>query len=717
MLLLSPNNNAGLLVYFILFCTALIIHSSNGFVIKTPQIRNLPKSKIDENNDFSRITSCYAKDSSLNDDGSSEIKKKRKKKDSAWKNTSLFPIKTYTSDKPPVSSVKTSLSSSRTTTSPSSTSDLTTVQQQQLLAPAMLTSSLSSTTSTSSLSERVIDTVNLQLIAAAIGVGAGLWVSYFKIGIETIREFFYATPSTSTENPAISIPIFLIPAIGGTAVAILSSLGDGFAPGLKAEVKEIDEDSLSRLRPDGDNTNLVTEWLRYFRKSLAAMFTLGTGNSLGPEGPGVEIGVSISKLFMGQGLNNNNEATDIVLGNDLKDNDKNGDFLLLPEERIKNTIETIRRNRVLLACGAAAGVSSGFNAPLTGVFFALEVVQAALPSFYVPYTLPQQTQTDGVETSVEMKQEPLTARQENVSAILIATVLADLVSRNILGNELALVLTSTEIKTPLVELPLYLMLGICSGLVEVLFSQTAKSLKDVFNGNVGPPKVQESIQNLPPQVFPIFGGLLCGIIGIFFPQILFFGYDTLNNLLVNNNDLPTTYLLTLLFVKVFTTALSVSSGLVGGTLAPSLFFGGMTGASFHRFAEIMVDKAGSTLPSLSSASDTTNQVLEFTSLFHLELAGVPTYAMVGAASVLAALFRAPLTASLLLFEETKDYEVLLPLLVSAGVASLLSDVIEDSLEARKIKKDQEEEEKEIQTSLDDYVKTEEEKKRIKKAQE
>lgn len=422
-----------------------------------------------------------------------------------------------------------------------------------------------------------------------------------------------------------------------------------------------------------------------------------------------KIGVSISKLFMGQGLNNNNnEATDIVLGNDLKDNDKNGDFLLLPEERIKNTIETIRRNRVLLACGAAAGVSSGFNAPLTGVFFALEVVQAALPSFYVPYTLPQQTQTDGVqETSVEMKQEPLTARQENVSAILIATVLAALVSRNILGNELALVLTSTEIKTPLVELPLYLMLGICSGLVEVIFSQTAKSLKDVFNGNVGPPKVQESIQNLPPQVFPIFGGLLCGIIGIFFPQILFFGYDTLNNLLVNNNDLPTTYLLTLLFVKVFTTALSVSSGLVGGTLAPSLFFGGMTGASFHRFAEIMVDKAESTLPSLYLA----------TSLFHLELAGVPTYAMVGAASVLAALFRAPLTASLLLFEETKDYEVLLPLLVSAGVASLLSDVIEDSLEARKIKKDQEEEEKEIQTSLDDYVETEEEKKRIKKAEE
>jgi H+/Cl- antiporter ClcA len=61
----------------------------------------------------------------------------------------------------------------------------------------------------------------------------------------------------------------------------------------------------------------------------------------------------------------------------------------------------------------------------------------------------------------------------------------------------------------------------------------------------------------------------------------------------------------------------------------------------------------------------------------LELADVPAYAMVGAASVLAALFRAPLTASLLLFELTRDYDVILPLMASAGLGSLVGDVLDD----------------------------------------
>ena len=66
-----------------------------------------------------------------------------------------------------------------------------------------------------------------------------------------------------------------------------------------------------------------------------------------------------------------------------------------------------------------------------------------------------------------------------------------------------------------------------------------------------------------------------------------------------------------------------------------------------------------------------------------QLADVPAYAMVGAASTLAALFRAPLTASLLLFELTRNYDILIPLLASAGVGSLVSDIVENKIEARK----------------------------------
>ena len=62
------------------------------------------------------------------------------------------------------------------------------------------------------------------------------------------------------------------------------------------------------------------------------------------------------------------------------------------------------------------------------------------------------------------------------------------------------------------------------------------------------------------------------------------------------------------------------------------------------------------------------------------ISGLPAFAMVGAASVLAALFRAPLTASLLLFECTRNYDVILPLMASAGVASLTGDIVEKFLD-------------------------------------
>ena len=96
---------------------------------------------------------------------------------------------------------------------------------------------------------------------------------------------------------------------------------------------------------------------------------------------------------------------------------------------------------------------------------------------------------------------------------------------------------------------------------------------------------------------------------------------------------------------------------------------GMTGAAFHNIIcqifialniqETILTQGGGTL---------------------FDFATVPIYSSVGAASVLAALFRAPLTASLLVFEITRDYDILLPLLASAGVASLASDIIENKLD-------------------------------------
>jgi len=80
---------------------------------------------------------------------------------------------------------------------------------------------------------------------------------------------------------------------------------------------------------------------------------------------------------------------------------------------------------------------------------------------------------------------------------------------------------------------------------------------------------------------PIIGGAVCGLAGIFVPQILFFGYETLDGLIANQ-EYPITALLTLLFLKAVMTAFCLGSGLTGGLFAPSLFLGATAGASYQK---------------------------------------------------------------------------------------------------------------------------------------
>lgn len=186
--------------------------------------------------------------------------------------------------------------------------------------------------------------------------------------------------------------------------------------------------------------------------------------------------------------------------------------------------------------------------------------------------------------------------------------------------------------------------------------------------------MQEVFQSTPKYAKPIIASLFCGIVGFFIPQVLFFGYETLNGLFLNN-ELPTAYLFLLLVAKLLTTAISTSSGLVGGTFAPSLFLGGVLGAGFHNIANGVIENVARTDPGLLSSPIAQG------------ISGQPAFAMVGAASVLAALFRAPLTASLLLFETTRNYDVILPLMAAAGVASLTGDIVEKWLDEEQRDKD------------------------------
>lgn len=532
-----------------------------------------------------------------------------------------------------------------------------------------------------------------QFFAGSIGALTGFGIAGFKRSIEAIREYAYGDllmDKTVHDFPTTTI---LIPAVGGMAVGLLAALGriniatngDGegttnnniirpsFPPGVRGIVDQVDQDSL------GNNDQpILQELADSLRKASASIVTLGTGCSLGPEGPGVEIGIAASRicaLLWPQQLDSPTARTAVAASNSETCSD----------ELLRNAIQ-IQRNRLFLACGAAAGVSSGFNAPLAGVFFALEVIQKNLPPIDIPASSLTATEIrngdsnvingidgeiddgdDGRKTIIyEFQQGSLSTEAGTITPILTSSVVSALIIRILLGNELALRLLEYEIPTPLRELPLYLLLGATSGLVAVVFSQTAKLAKAGFDGEIGPEPVRNAIKATPDFVKPVVGGLTCGIVGAFFPNILFFGYETLNGLLLNN-QLDAGVAIVLLMAKLFATAVSAASGLVGGTLAPTLFMGGMVGAAFH---EILVNTLGvSTLDFATSAFGTAFQI-----------ADLPAYTMVGAASFLAAVFRAPLTASLLAFELTKNYDVLVPLLASAGVGTLLCDLVETRLE-------------------------------------
>ena len=328
--------------------------------------------------------------------------------------------------------------------------------------------------------------------AVLIGLFTGTNIAIFKTFVEFVRKILYAFKASSftfdrTFLPLDSdvqlpfsgemlttfsihlselLPLWATPVLGGLAVGALLRFGGEMPPGLRDTVKEVDVDSLrsanvspsSELLSCTNNIPLPSErndLLRFVRKALAAVATLGTGNSLGPEGPSVEAGMSLSRLLI------NNEVFSKLtwIFGTLEDSDMN---------EVDRVNRQVARDRLLLSCGAAAGVSAGFNAPLSGVFFALEIVQNAL----VPIELPLKDDKDIDEEKVGG--EPLALQQINISAILLASVVSALTIQLLLGNDLALRLGDFDFNNPLLELPLYLVLGAFAGITAAVFSGTAQ---------------------------------------------------------------------------------------------------------------------------------------------------------------------------------------------------------------------------------------------------
>ncbi|XP_020681402.1 chloride channel protein CLC-e [Dendrobium catenatum] len=429
--------------------------------------------------------------------------------------------------------------------------------------------------------EEALPTKDLVTLASCVvGLLTGVGVVLFNQIVHKIRDFSWdGIPSRGAswlrEEPveAVWLRVILVPACGGVIVGMLNSL--------RAYLEDPSE---------GNGTSDVRGALGSFVKAIAASVTLGTGNSLGPEGPSVEIGSSIAKGVSNIFKWNGGKSLSIV------------------------------------AAGSAAGISSGFNAAVSGCFFAVESVLWPSPSV------------------------SFSSLTNSTSMVILSSVIASIISEVGLGSDPTFTVPDYDFRSPS-ELPLYLLLGILCGLVSLALSRcTSFALK-----------VADNLQNaigLQKALFPALGGLTVGLIALAYPEVLYWGFQNVDILLESRpyvNGLPAGVLFQLVGVKIVATSISRASGLVGGYYAPSLFIGAATGMAYGKFV-------GSTFSGPNA-------------LFHLpilDVASPQAYGLVGMAATLAGVCQVPLTSVLLLFELTQDYRIVLPLLGAVGLSSWIS---------------------------------------------
>ncbi len=238
-------------------------------------------------------------------------------------------------------------------------------------------------------------------------------------------------------------------------------------------------------------------------------------------------------------------------------------------------------------------------------------------------------------------------RASALSAFLLASVSASAVSRIIVGNEPAFTFAAVNIGAYKLYV-FYLLLGIAAGLVSVGFIRSNEWIK------AGCARIFSVV---PKPVAMIFVGLLMGLAGFWQPGIFGVGYESMNQILAGMTTAQGVVIL--LVLKFLLVSLILGAGGFGGVFAPSLFMGSCLGFLF---------------------------ALGVGGLFGLPL-DTTTYTLVGMGAVLAGINSVPLTAIMILFEMTNDYEFILPLMLGVVGSTLVVQMsLKGSIYIRALKK-------------------------------
>lgn len=335
--------------------------------------------------------------------------------------------------------------------------------------------------------------VLVSFLAGGIGLLAGLiaFVLYNLIGLFT-NIFFYhrfSTAFVSARHNQLGLWVILIPVIGGIVVGFMAKYGSSKIKGHGIpEAMEAVLINRSRIEP---RVAIL--------KPISAAIAIGTGGPFGAEGPIIQTGGAIGSL-VGQVLHT-----------------------------------TASERKVLLACGAAAGMSATFNTPIAGVILAIELL---LFEFKARSFIP----------------------------LVIASTLATAVHMQLLGAGPMFKVTAMDFGIPH-ALPFYLLLGLVCGLAAVGFSKLLYWTEDQF-------------EKLPVDElwWPAIGALGLGIIGYFVPRVLGVGYDTIGDIL--NANLAWKLLIVVMVAKAVALVISLGSGTSGGLLAPMFMSSAALGGIF-----------------------------------------------------------------------------------------------------------------------------------------
>lgn len=275
-----------------------------------------------------------------------------------------------------------------------------------------------------------------------------------------------------------------------------------------------------------------------------------------------------------------------------------------------------RERTVLLGCGVAAGMATSFNAPIAGALFVMEVV---LGNFAMDVFAP----------------------------VVVSAVIATLVTRGLhLTSDQALYATSATGDIDLSDWRLVLsalLLGVFCGVGAIGFRKILQAGKALFQ-RMGLPL----IASLP------IGGALVGLIGIRYPEVWGNGQHVVVSIIDGQYPLLT-MLLAIVVLKSVATSISLGSLAMGGLFTPVLVVGAAFGAAYGIGIEAILplEQLGIEPSDLHSG-----------------------FALVGMAGLVAATAHAPITAVLLVFEFTRNYDLILPVMLCSIIGSLVARLID-----------------------------------------